>query len=66
MWDELESIGIEIGMLTNRKNYSNLGSWNVTQPFDYNGEPCDNSVFVFDCYEGNYDSVRNEYNIYIS
>ena len=65
LWGELLELGIDVGMLTNRRDNGG-GSWTVTQPFEYNGEICDNSVLVFDCYEGNYDTTKNDYNIYIS
>lgn len=65
LWKELLDIGIDVGMLTNRKE-NGAGSWEVIQPFDYNGERCDNSMIVFQCYEGNPDTIKNDYNIYIS
>ena len=65
LWDELEELGIDVGMLTNRKE-NGAGGWSVEQSFDYNGERCDNSVLVFDCYEGNPNTLKNDYTIYIS
>lgn len=65
LWNELLELGIDVGMLTNRRE-NGAGGWTVTQPFEYNGEVCDNSMLVFDCYEGNYETTKNDYNIYIS
>lgn len=65
LWGELEELGIDVGILTNRRDYGN-GCWDVVQQFEYNGEVCDNSVLVFGVYEGNYTTTRNDYNIYIS
>ena len=57
MYDELETIGINIPMFS--------GSFTDTHPFEYNGEFVENSVFVYQVYES-VNSLKNDYNMYIS
>lgn len=63
-WEELASVGVEVGMLTNRTE-NDSGSWYCTKDFEINNEMVENSMLVFSCYEGN-SGTKNEYNIYFS
>lgn len=65
MYNELESIGVEVGMLTNRRE-NGAGSWYCEGGVYVDGELVSNCVLVYQVYEGNQDTVRNEYNIYFS
>lgn len=64
LWKELSDLGIEV-LITGAPTSKVAGgkSWTVT--FDYNGEPVDNSRFVYDVYEGS-NSLKNDYNMYFS
>ena len=57
MYDELLMTGVEIPMITAYDGEQH--------EYTYNGEPVDNSLFIFQKYEGR-NSDRNEYNIYFS
>lgn len=65
MYRELEEIGITVGLITNRRDYPELGSWEGSCEWYMNGEEVENSRFIFGVYEGNA-TDRNEYNIYFS
>lgn len=66
LWDELSAEGVEIGIISGMGKVAEDGgkSWEV--PFQYNGETIVNSYFIYQVYEGNGDSLKNEYNIYFS
>lgn len=64
LWNELSEIGIDVGVLCNRKD-NGAGSWQCVQPFTLDGEEVDNSNFIFSVYEGS-SEPKNEYNIYFS
>lgn len=65
MWDELEEIGIEVGIIQNRDFQSgNIDS--ITEVY-YNGIEVENSKFVYQVYEGNFEkSGKYEFNMYFS
>lgn len=44
------------------------GYWDKdnAHPYTVDGEEVENSMVVFDVYEGSYDNPKNEYNIYFS
>ena len=65
MWRELYEAGIEVGMLTNRRD-NGAGAWSCTQSYTFNGKEVENSLFVYCVYEGNTNTTRNEYTIYFS
>lgn len=64
MWDELSELGIEV-LIMGYPHKEESGSKMWTVSFDYNGEPCDNSRFVYSVYEGS-NSLSNEYLMYFS
>ena len=61
--ERLEEIGVTVGLITNRKDFPELGSWQGTCEWYINGEEVENSLFVYSVYEG---GERNEYTIYFS
>ena len=63
MYERLEEIGVTVGLITNRKDFPELGSWQGTCEWYINGEEVENSLFVYSVYEG---GERNEYTIYFS
>lgn len=66
MYGELEKIGVTTGVITNRRDFPNLGCWQGSCEWYINGEEVENSRFIYSVYEGNPNITRNDYNIYFS
>ena len=64
-WQELNAIGVDVEPLTNRRG-NGAGSWRCIANYSINGEQVENSALVYAVYEGNLDTIRNEYTIYFS
>jgi hypothetical protein len=57
MYDELNAIGITVGLITND---------NTSCEWYYNGELVDNSLFCYSVYKSTQHEGKAEYNIYFS
>lgn len=66
MYEALEAVGITTGVITNRRDFPNLGCWQGSCEWYINGEEVENSRFIYSVYEGNPNITKNDYNIYFS
>lgn len=66
MYEALEAVGITTGVITNRRDFPNLGCWQGSCEWYINGEEVENSRFIYSVYEGNSNITKNDYNIYFS
>ena len=66
LWEELSNYGVDVGLLTGYGDSNGAGSRSWTKSFTYDGITVDNSAFVFSVYEGNPNTLKNEYLIYFS
>ena len=66
MYEALEAVGITTGVITNRRDFPNLGCWQGSWEWYINGEEVENSRFIYSVYEGNPNITKNDYNIYFS
>lgn len=64
MYAELNAIGVEIGLITDRKDFQ--GGWQGKTNWYYHGNEIENSWFIYGVYEGNRMSRKNDYTIYVS
>lgn len=53
MYEALEAVGITTGVITNRRDFPNLGCWQGSCEWYINGEEVENSRFIYSVYEGN-------------
>lgn len=65
LYEELEKIGITIGMISGMPKRAETGAKSWSIPWYYNGKEVENSWFVYQVYEP-LNSAKNEYNIYFS
>ena len=67
LWDTLyDEFGIEILIQGYPNSVAEDGAKCWVVDFDYYGEPVSNCKFVYSVYEGNGDSLKNDYLIYFS
>ena len=66
MYEALEAVGITTGVITNRRDFPNLGCWQGSCEWYINGEEVENSRLIYSVYEGNPNITKNDYNIYFS
>lgn len=66
MYEALEAVGITTGVITNRRDFPNLGCWQGSCEWYINGEEVENSRFIYSVYEGNPNITKNDYNIYFN
>lgn len=64
MYAELNSTGVEIGLITDREDFQ--GCWQGKATWYYHGNEIENSWFVYVVYEENHMSRKNDYTIYVS
>ena len=65
LYNELEALGIEIGMITGSPDSRAPGSKSWTKEFDWNGKRVKNSRFIYSFYEGS-NGPKDEFLIYFS
>ena len=50
MYEALEAVGITTGVITNRRDFPNLGCWQGSCEWYINGEEVENSRFIYSVY----------------
>lgn len=65
LWDELEALGIEVGMIAGSPDSRAPGSKSWTKEYEWNGKRVTNSRLIYSIYEGS-NGPKDEYLIYLS